>query len=123
MNNHLPYTQNWTFDLQYQFTNKLLMTVGYVGNHGTNEVMPIPFNQPGLATPTSPINGQTSSYGFTYPSGNANEPIATALGGNTSIRVPYLGYSANSVSYEAVGTSNYNALQVSLKRYCRSAWH
>ncbi|HEY3823820.1 MAG TPA: hypothetical protein VGL82_04635, partial [Bryobacteraceae bacterium] len=120
-NNHLPFTQNWTFDLQYQASPNLLVTVGYVGNHGEHEVLPIPFNQPGIATASNPINGQTSSYGYTYPTGNLNEPLNTQLNGfsdagNTAIRVPYLGYNANSVQYEAEGISNYNALQVSIKK-------
>ena len=39
--------------LRHQFSDNLLMTVGYVGNHGANEVLPIPFNQPGIATPSN----------------------------------------------------------------------
>jgi len=120
MNNHLPFTQNWTVDLQYQASPNLLVTVGYVGNHGEHEVLPVPFNQPGIATPSNPINGQIYSYGYNYPSGNLNEPLSTNLNGfgsgNTAIRVPYLGYNANSVQYEAEGISNYNALQVSIKK-------
>jgi hypothetical protein len=44
------------------------------------------------------------------------ENIATYEGGNSSLRVPYLGYSTNSVLYQAKGTSNYNALQASVKK-------
>ena len=35
INNKLPYTQNWTLDLQYQAFNNWLFEIGYVGNHGT----------------------------------------------------------------------------------------
>ena len=120
-NNPLPFSQNWTLDLQYQASNNLLFTVGYVGNHGSHGVIPVPFNQPLIATPSNPVNGQTSSYGYTYPTGNLNEPVNTQLNGfsnagNTAIRVPYIGYSANSVQYEAEGVSNYNALQVSIHK-------
>ena len=115
-NNPLPFSQNWTFDLQFQATNSLLLTAGYVGNHGSNGVIPVPFNQPLIATPSNPVNGQIYSYGYTYPSGNALETVSTSLGGNTSIRVPYLGYSANSVQYEAEGISNYNALQLAIHK-------
>jgi hypothetical protein len=114
INNKLPYTQNWTFDLQYQLTNTLLLTTGYAGNHGQHLVVPETFNEPLIATPQNPVNGQTSSYGFTYPSNNPLEPINTLEGGNTGIRVPYIGYSANSVLYKADGVSNYDALQVRL---------
>src|SRR5215471_17140160 len=61
--NQLPFTTNWSFDLQYQAFNSWLLSLGYVGNHGSNQVLPIPFNQPGIATASNPINGQTSSYG------------------------------------------------------------
>jgi Carboxypeptidase regulatory-like domain/TonB dependent receptor len=117
INNKLPYTENWTFDLQYQFANSWMLSAGYVGNHGVHGVIPIPFNQPLVATPTNPVNGQTSSYGYTYPTSNTTlEPLDTQLGGNTNSRVPYIGYSPNSVIYEAEGVSNYNALQIQLRK-------
>lgn len=111
--NKLPYSENWTFDLQYQATNSLLLSLGYVGNHGVHEVLPIPFNQPQVATPQHPVNGQIYSYGYNV---NALEPISTFTGGNTDIRVPYIGYSPNSVFYEAEGISSYNALQVQARK-------
>lgn len=111
--NKLPYTENWSFDLQYQATNSLLLSIGYVGNHGLHGVLPIPFNQPQVATPQHPINGQIYSYGYNV---NAYEPIYSYTGGNTDLRVPYIGYSPNSVSYEAEGISWYNALQVQARK-------
>jgi hypothetical protein len=111
--NNLPFVQAWSLDLQYQFLRSWVFTAGYVGDHGSNQILPIPFNQPGIATASNPINGQTASYGFNI---QANEPIATFEGGNTDLRVPYLGYSSNSVLYRAVGFSNYNGFQSSLKK-------
>lgn len=117
INNKLPYMQNWTFDLQYQFSNNWLLDVGYVGNHGTHLVVPIPFNQSLIATPTNAVNGQTSSYGGTTPLFLDTEPVFTnEFSGNAPTRVPYPGYDMNSVLYEAEGISNYNALQVQLKK-------
>lgn len=112
-NNKLPYTVNWTFDLQWQPTNSMTLTLGYVGNHDNHQVLPIPFNQPGIATPANPINGQTSSYGFNLV---PSETLLTYDGGNTDLRTPFLGFSDNSVLYEAEGISNYNALQFGLRR-------
>jgi hypothetical protein len=115
--NKLPYAQNWTFDLQYQASNSWLFSAGYVGNHGTHLVLPIPFNQPGIATASNPINGQTSSYGGVSPLNLDNEPIFTSeFAGNAPIRVPYIGYDMNSVLYKAEGTSNYNALQLQARK-------
>jgi Carboxypeptidase regulatory-like domain/TonB dependent receptor len=127
INNKLPYTENWTLDFQYQFANDWLLDVGYVGNHGLHEVLPIPFNQPLIATPQNPVNGQIYSYGGTSPLQAANcygscvpldlEPIYTnEYSGNAPVRVPYIGYDMNSVQYEAVGISDYNALQVQVHK-------
>ena len=126
--NKLPYTQNWTLDLQFQPSNTWMFEVGYVGNHGTHLVLPIPFNQPLIATPTNVVNGQTSSYGGTSPASNQNvyytglTPLDTELiytneyAGNAPIRVPYPGYDMNSVLYKAEGTSNFNALQLQVHK-------
>ena len=115
--NKLPYSQNWTVDVQYQVANSWLFDIGYVGNHGTHLVVPIPFNQPLIATPTHAVNGQTSSYGGTTPLSLDTEPVLTnEFSGNAPTRVPYPGYDMNSVLYEAEGNSNYNALQAQVKK-------
>jgi hypothetical protein len=122
--NKLPYTQNWSFDVQYQASNNWLFTVGYVGNHGTHEVLPVPFNQGQIATAQNPVNGVTTSYGGTSPLSGCNdgvldtEPLCPPpdYSGNVAIRVPYIGYSFNSVLYEAEGISNYNALQIQVRK-------
>lgn len=132
INNKLPYTQNWTLDLQYQFANDWLFEVGYVGNHGTHLVLPIPFNQGIIATQQNPVNHQIFSYGGTpcfsgengiapgscqYPHCCTLEPVFTnEFSGNAPLRVPYPGYDMNSVLYKAEGISNYNALQVQMRK-------
>jgi hypothetical protein len=117
INNKLPYTENWTFDLQYQASNSWLFSAGYVGNHGVHEVLPIPFNQPNIATAQNPVNGQTSSYGGVLYNQPADEPISTnEYSGNAPVRVPYIGYDMNSVLYKAEGISTYNALQLQARK-------
>ena len=117
INNKLPYTQNWTLDLQFQPSNSWMVEVGYVGNHGTHLVLPVPFNQPLVATSTNVVNGQTTSYGGTSPLFLDNEPISTnEFAGNAPIRVAYPGYDMNSVSYKTEGTSNFNALQLQVHK-------
>jgi hypothetical protein len=113
MNNVLPYTENWSFDLQWQPWNSWVMTLGYVGNRGLHEVMPIPFNQPGIATTQNPIHGETSSYGFNVV---PSETVKSIDGGNTDLRVPFLGYSTNSVLYRTNGISSYHALQAGVQK-------
>jgi hypothetical protein len=117
INNKLPYTQNWTLDLQFQPSNTWMIEAGYVGNHGTHLVLPVPFNQPLIATATNVVNGQTTSYGGTSPLFLDNEPVFTnEFSGNAPIRVPYPGYDMNAVSYKAEGTSNFNALQLQVHK-------
>jgi hypothetical protein len=121
--NKLPYSENWGLDFQMQPAEDLVFTLGYLGNHGVHLTMPIPFNQPGIATPQNPINGQIYSYG--YQPGDPNDPnfgtllsqpYNTSTGGNTDLRAPYIGYSPNSVFWTANGISNYNALQAGLNK-------
>jgi Carboxypeptidase regulatory-like domain len=112
-NSKLPYSENYTFDLQYEAANNWLVTLGYSGTHGLHLVLPIPFNQPLIATPQRPVNGEIYSYGYQI---NGYEPYNTTTGGNTDLRTPYLGYSPNSVLYKAEGISWYNALLVSIRK-------
>jgi hypothetical protein len=117
INNKLPYTQNWTLDLQFQPSNTWMIEAGYVGNHGTHLVLPVPFNQPLIATSTNVVNRQTTSYGGTSPLFLDNEPVFTnEFSGNAPIRVPYPGYDMNAVSYKAEGISNFDALQLQVHK-------
>ena len=111
--NKLPYSENWTFDLQWQPQNTVTMTLGYIGSHSVHQVLPIPFNQPGIATASNPINGQTTSYGFNLV---PSETLKTFDGGNTDLRVPYVGFSNSSVFYKAEGIATYNALQFGVRK-------
>jgi Carboxypeptidase regulatory-like domain/TonB dependent receptor len=120
--NTLPYSENWTFDLQWQPFNSWLFDVGYVGNHSQHLLVPVPFNESGIATPTHNINGQASSYGFQATDANGGngvlltEQVNTFDGGNTDLRAPFVGYNPNSNFWNAAGISNYSALQVSARK-------
>jgi hypothetical protein len=117
--NKLPYTFNYTLDIQWQPRNDLAIDIGYVGNVGRHQVIPVPFNQPNIATPSSPINGQNYTYGYTV--GGVNLPDGSPYlfdyeGGNVDHRVPYVGYAAESIDYKAAGIDAYNALQVHVEK-------
>ncbi|MFZ0318566.1 MAG: TonB-dependent receptor [Candidatus Sulfotelmatobacter sp.] len=127
--NKLPYTINNTLDFQWQPRNDLAFEVGYVGNLGRHGVIPVPFNQAGIASPTNPIRPGTRfeqdyTYGYTVVDSNFNfqnlpngQPyLANYEGGNVDLRVPYIGYSAESESYKAAGVSAYNALQTHIEK-------
>src|SRR5216683_2595084 len=62
--NNLPYTLNQTLDIQWQPRKDLAITIGYVGNLGRHGVIPVPFNQAGIASPSHPIHGQNYTYGY-----------------------------------------------------------
>jgi hypothetical protein len=131
--NKLPYTLNQTLDVQWQPRNDLAIDIGYVGNLGRHEVIPIPFNQARIASPGNPLCGpasvcatpatavapQSYTYGYTVeggtlPDGSAYQ--ANFEGGNVDLRVPYIGYSSESESYTAAGVSAYNALQAHVEK-------
>ena len=70
--NKLPYSENWTVDLQWQPLNAWVLSLAYVGNHGVHEIIPLPFNQAQIATPQHPLlaggpNKQIYSYGWQVP--------------------------------------------------------
>ena len=141
--NKLPYTINTTFDIQWQPRSDLSIQVGYVGNLGRHLVIPVPFNQAQTASPSHPLNAtncaaagcpfaQIYSYGYQILDPNTFGPIALPNnpmtgapagnylnnyeGGNIDLRVPYIGYSAESESYSAAGISAYNALQTHVEK-------
>lgn len=125
--NKLPYSINYTLKLQWQPTNSTALTMAYVGNVGRHGVIPVPFNEPGVATATNKIHDQTSSYGYQVLDQNqpldgngdyaaiTTEPYNTYDGGNVDLRVPYIGYSDNATLFQARGVSAYNALQVQVE--------
>ena len=121
INNKLPYAENYMFDMQWQPRNDLSFTFGYAGNRGKHLIIPLPINQPHIATPGNPFNGETYSYGYQVLSpitGNpmSTEPYSTYSGGNVDLRVPYPGYDPNSTSFTASGISAYDALQVQVDK-------
>ena len=134
--NKLPYTMNYTLDIQWQPRNDIAIEIGYVGNLGRHQVIPLPFNQPNIATPSNPILGGTSheqdyTYGYAVSAPNYGPPIALPKlpngksagnyltnyeGGNVDLRVPYIGYAAESITYKAAGVDAYNALQAHIDK-------
>jgi Carboxypeptidase regulatory-like domain len=129
--NKLPYTMNQTLDIQWQPRNDLVFEVGYVGNLGRHAIVPLPFNQAQIASPTNPVRAGTPveqdyTYGYsiiTAPGSfntinlpNGQPYQETFEGGNVDLRVPYIGYSAESESYTAAGISAYNALQTHMEK-------
>jgi hypothetical protein len=93
-------TQEYTLNLQQQLAPTLLMQVAYVGSGANHLIYSHSINQAGDATAQNPIRGQTSN------------TLA-----NLSLRVPYEGFDpAQFLEQVSEGRSNYNALEVTLKK-------
>ena len=135
--NKLPYSINFTLNVQWQPSNTLMVELGYVGNLGRHQVIPLPFNQAHIATQSSPTlsggpNTQYFSYGYSVLDPNTFAPICVNdpteancqygqmqvnyEGGNVDLRVPYTGYSSESETYTAAGISAYHALQAHIEK-------
>src|SRR6202166_539053 len=129
--NKLPYTLNQTLDIQWQPRNDLAIDIGYGGNLGRHEIVPLPFNQARIASPGSPIRpGTPFEQDYTYGYSILTDPATftpailpngqpyqlTFEGGNVDLRVPYIGYSSESESYTAAGISAYHALQAHVEK-------
>jgi hypothetical protein len=130
--NKLPYSINFTLNVQWQPRSDMMIEIGYVGNLGRHQIIPLPFNQANLATPTNPTHlGTTAvqyfSYGYTINTGGVPECVNNNCGtygsymdnyegGNIDLRVPYVGYSSESERYTAAGISAYHALQAHFEK-------
>ena len=102
-------------------------------------MLPIPFNETEIATPTNPINNQIYSFGYLASAsatgiGCANstkivagcfqlpaEDLETNINGftadgNVGLRTKFVGINPNSVLWTAEGISNYNALEVGVTK-------
>jgi hypothetical protein len=127
--NKLPYSINYTLDMQWQPRGDLAIDIGYVGTVSRHQVIPVPLNQPNIASPTNGLNCpgaacQHYTYGYTLTDSNFNFQTlpdgtnyeANYEGGNIDLRVPYIGYASESIDYKAAGIASYNALQVHVEK-------
>jgi hypothetical protein len=95
-----PMVQEYSFGTQTQITPSLVLEVGYSGARGLHLIEERSVNQASLASPTDPINGQTTN---TFA--------------NIQSRVPFTGFSSSLMEQiESGGASWYNALLVSLNK-------
>ena len=130
-----PYMQQWHFDIQHELQGHSVMTVSYVGSKGThlgrqedlNQLYPTPASQNpyhpgqpivaadcnslvnvGLPSVRGVVNGQQVS-------GATAINLQTACGNDADPYRPFAGISTITRLQDAA-SSNYNALQVSLRK-------
>ncbi len=112
--NRDPYTQQWGLDTQYQFTNNLMLDIGYVGAHTLNLPQQWEFNA-GF-NPTVPGDLCNSLRDRSQAIGkNAaclNDPNFQPI----DTRDPFPNFAPNAYANALNLYSNYNALQVRLEK-------
>jgi len=94
-----PYTQEYNLNTQIALGRDYLLEVGYVGTRALHVAGCREFNQSLLASPTNPINGET-----------------TNSAANVIQRLPFDGISPGSLLCESTFNSNYNSLQASITK-------
>jgi hypothetical protein len=97
----LPYTQQWSFDIQQRIGRSFIATAGYTGTKGTHLLGIVDLNQvpPGLAYASKVVTGPVTS---------TTNPLLNQLR-------PYRGYLYVN-SLENWFNSNYHSLQTSLQK-------
>lgn len=95
-----PTVLAWTFKIEQQVAPATSLTVGYVGSHGYHQILSEDQNTP--ATITCPAAGCPGS----LPSGTVFYPSTVKANPNV----------ANTTSWVSQGVSNYNALEVDVRR-------
>jgi hypothetical protein len=115
INYHTPYVQQYSLDLQQEFTPTWMFDIGFVGNKGTHLLGLIDINeaQPGAylnANGSYKVNPLDNS-GCVYPGTTTPAFISTTCDRALNQIRPYLGYfSVDAV--RSIFSSNYNSLQV-----------
>lgn len=94
-----PYTEEYNLNAQVAFAHDYLFEIGFVGNRTLHSAGSLEFNQAQLASPSHPINGETTN--------SANNVVQ---------RLPYSGISSGSLYSVTKFASNYNSLQTSLTK-------
>jgi hypothetical protein len=97
-----PLVYSWNLNVQYQLAPTWVLEVGYVGSRGEHQnfCVTCQVNEALLATPSTPINGQT-----------------TSTTSNVLLRVPLLGLGATGGQFaQTNGDYKSNSLQVTLRK-------
>lgn len=92
-------TYEYNLNLQYALGKGYLLETGYVGTNSVNRSGQIEFDQALLASPASPVNGETTN--------SVN---------NVTARMPIQGLSQGSLFTNSEFIANYNSLQVSITK-------
>jgi hypothetical protein len=135
-----PTLISWSLRVQRELSPNTSLTVGYIGSHGYHEVIGIDANEPipticpaapcpavyptyDASMPITATNSPLLGFPINQPSGAPDSPLAGAPVPAGSFYIPFGTPKANpsptltnTWTWFALGTSNYNALQVDVNR-------
>jgi hypothetical protein len=110
-----PYIQQYSLDLQHQFTPTFTADLGYFGTHGTHlaGALDIDQNQPNAWRGV--VDPRTANSGCVVTGYNGPAFITTACDNVLNQTKPYLGYNAIN-AMRTIFSSNYNGLQAKVTK-------
>ena len=100
-----PVTYQWNLNTQYEFVQRWVLELGYVGTRGLHQVGGAPSNVASLASPDKPLNCGLGSC------------ITNNSSANLPLRVPMLGFIANNPAFEGNDVDyKFNSVQATVRK-------
>ena len=95
-----PAVESWTLKVEQQLAKSTSLTVAYIGSHGYHQILSVDENEPAaVVCPNAACPGSLSAGTIFYPTTTKANPLV-----------------ANTTSWFSAGSSNYNALEVDVRR-------
>ena len=111
-----PYIQQYSMDLQHQFTPSFTFDLGYFGTHGTHLAGAIDIDQVQPNAWLGKVDPRTANTGCVpYTGATISAFITTACDNVLNQIKPYLGYNAIN-AMRTIFSSNYNGLQTKVTK-------
>jgi len=110
-----PYIQQYSMDLQHQFTPTLTWDLGYFGTHGTHLAGAVDIDQAVPNAWRGVVDPRTANTGCVVPGYTGAAFITTACDNVLNQIKPYLGYNAIN-AMRTIFSSNYNGLQTKVTK-------
>jgi hypothetical protein len=110
-----PYMQQYSLDLQQQFSPTFTLDVGYFGTHGTHLAGAVDIDQAVPNAWRGVVDPRTANPGCVVPGYSGPAFITTACDNVLNQIKPYLGYNAIN-AMRTIFSSNYNGLQTKVTK-------
>jgi Carboxypeptidase regulatory-like domain len=110
-----PYMQQYSLDVQQQFSPTMTLDIGYFGTHGTHLAGAVNIDQPVPNAWRGVVDPRTANTGCVVAGYNGPAFITTACDNVLNQIKPYLGYNAIN-AMRTIFSSNYNGLQTKVTK-------